>query len=81
MVEAGKGRVLGGLQGGHEKLPDDWVTTATDIRETGREAFGVSSGERTDDKVTWWWNEEVQERIQRKRSVRKKWDSERTEES
>lgn len=27
---------------------------------------------------TWWWNEEVQESIQRKRSV-KRWDSRREE--
>ena len=33
------------------------------------------------DKETWWWNEEVQERIQRKRLAKKKWDTERTEES
>ena len=50
MVEAGKGRVLGGLQGGHEKLPDDWVTTAIVIRETGRRVFGVSPGQTTDDR-------------------------------
>uniref|UniRef100_A0A3Q3WZ90 Sodium-dependent phosphate transport protein 2A n=1 Tax=Mola mola TaxID=94237 RepID=A0A3Q3WZ90_MOLML len=66
---------------GCEKLPEDWVTTATVIRETGREVLGVSSGQRTDDKETWWWNEEVHKSIQRKRLTRKKWDSERMEES
>ena len=25
--------------GGYEEVPDDWVTTATVIRETGREVF------------------------------------------
>ena len=54
---------------------NDWVTTATVTRETGREVFGVSSGQRTDNKESWWGNEEVQERLQGKR-----WDSERTEE-
>ncbi|KAK2922282.1 hypothetical protein Q8A73_001767 [Channa argus] len=46
----------------------------------GRRVLGVSSGKRKVDKETWWWNEEVQERIQRKR-LAKKWDTERTEES
>ena len=32
--------------GSYEELPDDWVTTVTGIRETGREVFGVSSGEK-----------------------------------
>ena len=39
------------------------------------EVFGPSSGQRKDEKETWWQNEEEQERIQRKRLVRKKWDS------
>ncbi|KAK2920086.1 hypothetical protein Q8A73_002290 [Channa argus] len=47
----------------------------------GRRVLGVSSGKRKADKETWWWNEEVQECIQRKRLAKKKWDTERTEES
>ena len=66
--------------GGQEVLPDDWKTTANVIRETGRRVLGVSSGRKVD-KETWWWNEEVQECIQRKRLAKKKWDTERTEES
>ena len=50
------------------------------IRETGRRVLGVSSGKKID-KETWWWNEEVQECIQGKRLAKKKWDTERTEES
>ncbi|KAK2899938.1 hypothetical protein Q8A73_013067 [Channa argus] len=46
-----------------------------------RRVLGVSSGKRKADKETWWWNEEVQECIQRKRLAKKKWDTERTEES
>ncbi|RJG15641.1 hypothetical protein D4A39_16580, partial [Alcanivorax profundi] len=67
--------------GGQEVLPDNWNTTAKVIRETGRKVLGVSSGRKKDDKETWWWNEKVQESIQRKRLARKKWDRERTEES
>ena len=65
--------------GGTKELPDDWVAAATVIRQTGRKVLGVSSGQVKDSKETWWWNEEVQEVIQRKRLAKKKWDRERTE--
>ncbi|KAK3524816.1 hypothetical protein QTP86_007596 [Hemibagrus guttatus] len=61
--------------GGQVVLPDDWETTAEVIRETGRKVLGVSSGRRKEDKETWWWNEEVQDSVQRK------WDMDRTEEN
>ncbi|KAK3524034.1 hypothetical protein QTP70_017548 [Hemibagrus guttatus] len=67
--------------GGQVVLPDDWETTAEMIRETGRKVLGVSSGRRKEDKETWWWNEEVQDSIQRKRLAKKKWDMDRTEEN
>ncbi|KAK3528246.1 hypothetical protein QTP86_027959, partial [Hemibagrus guttatus] len=66
--------------GGQVVLPDDWETTAEVIRETGRKVLGVSSGRRKEDKGT-WWNEEVQDSIQRKRLAKKKWDMDRTEEN
>ncbi|KAK3571857.1 hypothetical protein QTP86_020447 [Hemibagrus guttatus] len=67
--------------GGQVVLPDDWETTAEVIRETGRKVLGVPSGRRKEDKETWWWNEEVQDSIQRKRLAKKKWDMDRTEEN
>ncbi|KAK3508061.1 hypothetical protein QTP70_011856 [Hemibagrus guttatus] len=67
--------------GGQVVLSDDWETTAEVIRETGRKVLGVSSGKRKEDKETWWWNEEVQDSIQRKRLAKKKWDMDRTEEN
>ncbi|KAK3543468.1 hypothetical protein QTP70_022062, partial [Hemibagrus guttatus] len=67
--------------GGQVVLPDDWETTAEVIRETGRKVLGVSSGRRKEDKETWWWNEEVQDSIQRNRLAKKKWDMDRTEEN
>ncbi|KAK3517196.1 hypothetical protein QTP70_000864 [Hemibagrus guttatus] len=67
--------------GGQVLLPDDWETTAEVIRETGRKVLGVSSGRRKEDKETWWWNEEVQDSIQRKTLAKKKWDMDRTEEN
>ncbi|KAK3574890.1 hypothetical protein QTP86_018354 [Hemibagrus guttatus] len=69
------------LEGQKVVLPDDWETTAEVIRETGRKVLGVSSGRRKEDKETWWWNEEVQDSIQRKRLATKKWDMDRTEEN
>ncbi|KAK3528113.1 hypothetical protein QTP86_023836 [Hemibagrus guttatus] len=67
--------------GGQVVLPDDWETTAKVIRETGRKVLGVSTGRRKEDKETWWWNEEVQDSIQRKRLAKKKWDMDRTEDN
>ncbi|KAK3542583.1 hypothetical protein QTP86_031285, partial [Hemibagrus guttatus] len=67
--------------GGQVVLPDDWETTAEVIRETGRKVLGVSSGRRKEDKETWWWNEDVQDSIQRKSLAKKKWDMDRTEEN
>ncbi|KAK3565185.1 hypothetical protein QTP86_000969 [Hemibagrus guttatus] len=67
--------------GGQVVLPDDWESTAEVIRETGRKVLGVSSGRRKEDKDTWWWNEEVQDSIQRKRLAKKKWDMDRIEEN
>ncbi|KAK3542268.1 hypothetical protein QTP86_021993, partial [Hemibagrus guttatus] len=67
--------------GGQVVLPDDWEATAEVIRETGRKVLGVSSGRRKEDKETWWWNEEVQDSVQRKRLAKKKWDMDRTEEN
>ncbi|MCJ8739628.1 hypothetical protein PDJAM_G00049220 [Pangasius djambal] len=67
--------------GGQVVLPDDWETTAEVIRVTGRKVLGVSSGRRKEDKETWWWNEGVQDSIQRKRLAKKKWDVDRTEEN
>ncbi|KAK3568391.1 hypothetical protein QTP86_005565 [Hemibagrus guttatus] len=65
--------------GGQVVLPDDWESTAEVIRETVRKVLGVSSGRSKEDKETWWWNEEVQDSIQRKRLAKKKWDMDRTE--
>ncbi|KAK3538993.1 hypothetical protein QTP86_023593, partial [Hemibagrus guttatus] len=62
-------------------LPDDWETTAEVVRETGRKVLGVSFGRRKEYKETWWWNEEVQDSVQRKRLAKKKWDMDRTEEN
>ena len=43
--------------------------------------LGVSSKQRTGDKETWWWDEEVQEIIRKNRLAKKRWDMRRDEES
>ncbi|KAI5089396.1 hypothetical protein C0J45_20804 [Silurus meridionalis] len=67
--------------GGGEEVPDDWGTTAGVMREAARKVLGVTSGNRKEDKETWWWNEEVQESIRRKRLAKQKWDRQRDEKS
>ncbi|KAE8278217.1 hypothetical protein D5F01_LYC23707 [Larimichthys crocea] len=63
-----------------KEISDCKVVVANVIKETGRSVLGVSSGRKVD-KETWWWNEEVKECVRRKRLTKKKWDTERTEES
>ncbi|KAF7702306.1 hypothetical protein C0J45_23141 [Silurus meridionalis] len=62
-----------GLGGGKEVL-DDWVTTGGVMRVAAKKVLGVTSGNRKEDKEMWWWNEEVQESITRKRWAKQKWD-------
>ena len=57
-----------------EEFLDVWETTATVIRE--RKVLGMSPGQRKEDKDTWWWDNEVQESVQRKILAKKRWDSE-----
>ena len=68
------------LDGGKDEW-DDWATTAEVVREIARKVLGVTSGQRKEDKETWWWNEEVQESIRKKGLAKRKWDSQRDEES
>ena len=60
---------------------DDWATTAEVLRETAKKVLGVSSGKGKEDKETWWWNEEVQESIKKKRLAKRNWDRQRDEKS
>lgn len=67
--------------GGGEDLPEDWVASATIIRESGKKVLGVASGQMKEDKETWWWNEEVQGSIKRKTLAKRKWYRQRDLES
>ncbi|KAI5610001.1 hypothetical protein C0J50_5673 [Silurus asotus] len=67
--------------GGVEEVLDDWETTAGVMREAARKVLCVTSGNRKQDKETWWWKEEVQESIRRKRLAKQKWDRQSDEKS
>lgn len=45
--------------GGREDLSGNWESTGIVLRETVKKVFGVSSGQKKEDKKAWWWNEEV----------------------
>ncbi|KAI5625329.1 hypothetical protein C0J50_15188 [Silurus asotus] len=66
---------------GVKEVLDDWANTAGVMREAARKVLGVTSGNRKQDKETWWWNEEVQESIRRKRLAKQKWDTQSDEKS
>ena len=55
-------RTLGGKDG----LPDEW-TKQQYAKKTAKTVLGVTFGKRKRDRETWWWNEEVQENIRKKR--------------
>ncbi|KAF7698220.1 hypothetical protein HF521_004730, partial [Silurus meridionalis] len=67
--------------GGDEEVLDDWETTARVTREAAEKVIGLTSGNRKEDKETWWWNEEVQESIRGKRLTKQNSDRQSDEKS
>ncbi|KAI5094267.1 hypothetical protein C0J45_15991 [Silurus meridionalis] len=63
-----------------EEVLDDWEITAGVMREAAKKVLGVTSGNRKEDKET-WWNEEVQESIIGKRLTKQKWNRQSDEKS
>ena len=59
------------IGGDANQLPEDWVKTAELLRKTAREVLGVTTGQRNEDKETWWWNKSVQECVKKKREAKK----------
>ncbi|SPT17361.1 unnamed protein product [Triticum aestivum] len=45
---------------------------ATCIHKVASEEFGVSRGRRSEDKDTWWWNDDVQKAIKEKKDCFKR---------
>ena len=63
-------RTLGGKNG----LPDEWDKTEKMLKETAEAMLVVTFGKRKGDRKIWWWNEEVQESIKKKKEANKAWD-------
>ena len=71
-----------------EKLNEKFVQTAEEWKEseiifmnTAKEVCGETTGYIQRERETWWWNEEVKQRIVDKKIAFKKWQTHRTEEN
>ena len=53
--------------------------SGNDKKKTAETLPGVTLGKRKGDRETWWWNEEVQESIKKKKEAKKAWDKIRNE--
>ena len=56
-----------------------WEEISGTVREKAIQVLGMTSGRRKENKETWWWNEEVQESIKRKKLAKQNWDRHRDE--
>ena len=61
------------------KKMHEWATISDVVRKKARKVIGVSSGQKKEDRDTWWWNAEVQECIIGKRLAKKNWHNQRDE--
>ena len=61
------------ILGGKDKLPNEWDKTAEMLRKTAKTVLGVTFGKRKGGRETWWWNEEVQKSINKKKEAKKAW--------
>ena len=70
-----KSRILGGKE--------DWKRVAKMIQSIARMELGETSGKicTAGRRETWWWNQEVQEKLKDKRNAKKAWDTMRDDAS
>ena len=56
---------------------EDWQTIAEMIRSIARKELGETSGKVSPAgrQETWWWNQEVQEKLKDKKKAKKAWDT------
>ena len=56
---------------------EDWQTIAEMIRSIARKELGETSGKVSTavGQETWWWNQEVQEKLKDKKKAKKAWDN------
>ena len=46
-----------------------WDNVANAIRETAGKVLGMTTGKKLEGKETWWWNDQVQEAVKRKKEA------------
>ena len=65
--------IKGGILGGQE----DWQKVAEMIRNIARMELGETSGKisTTGRRETWWWDQEVQEKLKDMRKAKNVWDT------
>ena len=51
-----------------------WQHNAGVIRKWGKEILGETTGNIWRDKETWWWSENIQDNLQRKKESKKQWE-------
>ena len=62
---------------------EDWQRIAEMIRSIARRELGETSGKvsTAGRRETWWWNQEVQEKLKNKKKAKKAWDTIRNDAS
>ena len=69
-VQMFKERMLGeGPWEEGEDADDMWLKIVSCVRKVASEVLGVSRGSKQEGKDTWWWNDEVQGLLRKRRNV------------
>ena len=64
-----------------EGVQEWWPVNGKILLKAAEEVLGKTSGKKAPaDKETWWWNEEVQQVVKWKKTLKKKWDISGSEE-
>ncbi|GFS15628.1 endonuclease-reverse transcriptase HmRTE-e01 [Elysia marginata] len=61
------------------KANEKWIDLKGVLLSTAEEVCGTSKGGKKIDKETWWWSEEVQTSIKKKKEAFKNWQREGTD--
>ncbi len=56
-----------------EEVEETWERVSDLLRKAGEEVCGRSKGKRKEGKETWWWNEETEKTVKKKKEWLKKW--------
>ena len=72
--QAFKERVLRHIDMEMEDVNGWWNRVSENIISAGKDILGESSGKIWENKETWWFNEDVQQKIQTKRMAKKRWE-------